>query len=70
MIPTMVSLNDCPIGVQIHKPHSWRGGLFWGTTYGCDGVDEERYAQFQIMKAGSKGTLTNEQVKEYLEKWG
>lgn len=70
MIPEMVSLNDCPIGVTIHKPHRWLGGFLWGTVYGCEGVDEKQDAMFQIMKAGSEGTLTREQGQAYLDKYG
>lgn len=67
--PFMASLNECPIGEVVHEKHTWRQGFFLHK-YECDGVSQKFYDMLQIMKAGSAGTLTQEQSQTYRAKYG
>lgn len=63
----MVSISECPTGEVLHGPHTWYQGFF--IKHGCSGWRQKDIDMMVILKAGSNGTLTIEQTREYLEKW-
>jgi hypothetical protein len=64
----MVPIYECEIGKVLHEPHTWRQGFLF-LKHGCMGVDQHRLDMWEIMKAGSEGTLTYEQAQAYLAKY-
>ena len=64
-----VVISDCPIGRVVHTPHEFRKGFFF-TKHSCMGYSQRWLEMDAILKAGSEGTLTDEQAQAYLAKWG
>ena len=60
-----VSPWECPHGLTVHDKHRWSKSLL-GAWYECDGLNQRDCNTNRVLRAGSAGTLTQEQTDRYL----